>query len=60
MSPVHCLFVCGGRIKLSLGFVSQDDAEAARLKEERLAEYAAKKSKSTLPTKHDLIDPSQY
>lgn len=35
-------------VKDCLTFVSQDDEETTRLKEERLAAYAAKKAKSTL------------
>lgn len=47
MSPVYLsqLFLLNALIELVV--VLQEDAEAARLKEERLAEYAAKKAKST-------------
>lgn len=57
MASLSVTHVC---VYLTLILVWQEDAEAARLKEERLAEYAARKAKSTSdytlsdwPTLHD-------
>lgn len=44
-----CPLFNGPRLTCSLIFVLQEDEETARIKEQRLADYAAKKAKSTSP-----------